>query len=145
MGDPLGDRGHDASLNCRQKVAERIKGNQKKADFSDFAHIDGWLNQIIYRIRQLFQHSQRGLRILPILFGQNIHHGKLVLYRNRDPVHHHRRFSARDIALQRKEQIGGSVHDVQPDDLLDQIPLQQQIGESDAEQNHRHGLLIIFK
>ena len=41
--------------------------------------------------------------------------------------------------------IYGGVHDVQADDLFDQIGLQQQIAEADPEQEHGHCLAVVDK
>ena len=60
-------------------------------------------------------------------------------------VYHNGSRPAQDIAFLGQEQVDGRVHDVQANDFFNQIPLQQQVGKADAEQNHCDGLAVVGK
>ena len=67
--------------------------------------------------------------------GDGVH---ILLYLGRvGGAHQDGGIPALDIAKAGEQQEDGGIHDVEPDDLADQVLLQQKVHKPDAEQNHR--------
>ena len=62
-----------------------------------------------------------------------------------DPVHHDRCHPSGNVALFRQKQVDGGIHDIESDDLFDQVLLKHQIGKANAEQDHGNGFADIQK
>ena len=60
-------------------------------------------------------------------------------------VYDDRSHAAVNISLFSEKKVDCRIHDVQADDFLDQIRLQEQVAESDAEENHGNCLTVVYE